>query len=288
MRAAAGGGEGAGCRRHAGVSRHLGADGGQAVRARRRGQVARPSALGRREAQSGGHLPADRRAPAGARRAGTDGAVSPAAGRVRARARRSRTRTASASRSRTRESISQLCTFAPTAYPDRAPILVQVNGLDSTKEMRYRVGLPAWLARARRLVAGGRSARHRRGAPPARHAGSLRQRTLGQPHRRLAGNERRRGSEADRDGRRVARRLLLPARRRVRAALRVRRGLGRQSRLARRAEEAPRARRQFPGAALLGTRVLGLGRQGHGRVHGDRRAGAPRRSGRAHHACRSS
>ena len=28
----------------------------------------------------------------------------------------------------------------------RAPILVQVNGLDSTKEMRYRVGLPAWLA----------------------------------------------------------------------------------------------------------------------------------------------
>ena len=29
----------------------------------------------------------------------------------------------------------------------RAPILVQVNGLDSTKEMKYRVGLPAWLAR---------------------------------------------------------------------------------------------------------------------------------------------
>ncbi len=29
----------------------------------------------------------------------------------------------------------------------RAPILVQVNGLDSTKEMKHRVGLPAWLAR---------------------------------------------------------------------------------------------------------------------------------------------
>jgi dienelactone hydrolase len=29
----------------------------------------------------------------------------------------------------------------------RAPILVQVNGLDSTKEMKYRVGLPGWLAR---------------------------------------------------------------------------------------------------------------------------------------------
>jgi dienelactone hydrolase len=29
---------------------------------------------------------------------------------------------------------------------ERAPILVQVNGLDSTKEMKYRVGLPRWLA----------------------------------------------------------------------------------------------------------------------------------------------
>lgn len=28
----------------------------------------------------------------------------------------------------------------------RAPVLVQVNGLDSTKEMKYLVGLPAWLA----------------------------------------------------------------------------------------------------------------------------------------------
>ena len=28
-----------------------------------------------------------------------------------------------------------------------APLLVQVNGLDSTKEMKYRVGLPQWLAR---------------------------------------------------------------------------------------------------------------------------------------------
>lgn len=30
---------------------------------------------------------------------------------------------------------------------ERAPILVQLNGLDSTKEMKYLVGLPAWLAR---------------------------------------------------------------------------------------------------------------------------------------------
>ena len=28
----------------------------------------------------------------------------------------------------------------------RAPMLVQLNGLDSTKEMKYRVGLPRWLA----------------------------------------------------------------------------------------------------------------------------------------------
>ncbi len=28
----------------------------------------------------------------------------------------------------------------------RAPLLVQLNGLDSTKEMKYRVGLPRWLA----------------------------------------------------------------------------------------------------------------------------------------------
>ena len=31
--------------------------------------------------------------------------------------------------------------------PGPAPLLVQVNGLDSSKEMKYRVGLPQWLAR---------------------------------------------------------------------------------------------------------------------------------------------
>jgi dienelactone hydrolase len=30
---------------------------------------------------------------------------------------------------------------------EASPILVQVNGLDSTKEMKYRVGLPQWLAK---------------------------------------------------------------------------------------------------------------------------------------------
>eukprot|EP01035_Chromulina_nebulosa_P021200 gene21200-27463_t len=33
------------------------------------------------------------------------------------------------------------------AAGERAPILMQVNGLDSTKEMKFLVGLPAWLAR---------------------------------------------------------------------------------------------------------------------------------------------
>ena len=34
-----------------------------------------------------------------------------------------------------------------TGVQGRAPILVQVNGLDSTKELKYFVGLPQWLAR---------------------------------------------------------------------------------------------------------------------------------------------
>ena len=38
--------------------------------------------------------------------------------------------------------------FVPATDVDGpAPVLVQVNGLDSTKEMKYRVGLPAWLAK---------------------------------------------------------------------------------------------------------------------------------------------
>ncbi|CAD6543173.1 alpha/beta hydrolase family protein [Paraburkholderia metrosideri] len=35
----------------------------------------------------------------------------------------------------------------PEGSTGRAPVLVQVNGLDSTKEMKYRVGLPQMLAR---------------------------------------------------------------------------------------------------------------------------------------------
>jgi len=45
----------------------------------------------------------------------------------------------------------------------KAPLLVQINGLDSTKEMRYFVGLPHWLAQrgaAWRVVARHRPAGH--------------------------------------------------------------------------------------------------------------------------------
>ena len=47
---------------------------------------------------------------------------------------------------RTRAPRSPVCPRARCSGVE-APILVQVNGLDSTKEMRYRVGLPDWLAR---------------------------------------------------------------------------------------------------------------------------------------------
>ena len=148
---------------------------------------------------------------------------------------------------------------------------------------------PAALARAaRRVVARRRPAGHRRGAAPARPDRALRQRALGEPDRRLARDARRRRPGADRPRGRLARRLLLPARGRLRAALRLRRRLGRQPRLARRAEEAPRARGQLPGAALLGARLLGLGREGRRRVHADRRERPSRRRRSTASGCRSS
>ena len=99
-------------------------------------------------------------------------------------------RTASASRSLTKAGTWRRSTCAPKASPGPAPMLVQVNGLDSTKEMKYRVGLPALAGEARRVFTGGGPAGHRRGAALARHDRPLRQRALGQPHRRLAGDAR--------------------------------------------------------------------------------------------------
>ena len=55
-------------------------------------------------------------------------------------------RTASGSRSPTAKRISSALYARAEGVEGRAPILVQLNGLDSTKEMKYRVGLPRWLA----------------------------------------------------------------------------------------------------------------------------------------------
>ena len=161
-------------------------------------------------------------------------------------------------------------------------MLVQINGLDCTKEMKYRVGLPDWLARrgVSSLVVdqpGTGEALRLQGL----HAGYDSE-VLGEQSRRLARDAQRRRSATHRPARRLARRLLLSARRRLRAALRLRRRLGRQPRLARRAEEAAGAGGRISRAALLGARALGLGREGHGRLHAHRRGRAPGRRARAH------
>jgi hypothetical protein len=52
------------------------------------------------------------------------------------------------------------------------PILVQLNGLDSTKEMKYLVGLAGWLAgQAWYLLADHLPARHGRSAASAQFGG---------------------------------------------------------------------------------------------------------------------
>ena len=57
-----------------------------------------------------------------------------------------RARIASGSKSPMAIAIWPRSTSGPRASSARAPMLVQLNGLDSTKEMKYRVGLPHWLA----------------------------------------------------------------------------------------------------------------------------------------------
>ena len=237
------------------------AHGRQAVRAGRRGRVARPAAVGRREAAPRVQLPDHRRAAAGARRAGPARAVRARTGAL-PRRRRACWATACERVEIPYEGkhLSALYLPAEGLRPgERAPLLVQVNGLDSTKEMKYLVGLPGVAGQARRVLAGRRPAGHRRGAAAARPDGALRQRTLGQPCRRLAGDARRRRPEAHRHGRRVARRLLLSARRGLRAALRLRRVLGRQPRLARRAEDAASRRKATSRCRTTGRMCGGCG-----------------------------
>jgi pimeloyl-ACP methyl ester carboxylesterase len=87
----------------------------------------------------------------------------------------------------TKASTSPASTCAP-GVDGPAPILVQVNGLDSTKEMKYRVGLPAWLAK--RGVSSLIIDQPGTGEALRLHGltARLRQRALGQPRGRLAGN----------------------------------------------------------------------------------------------------
>jgi hypothetical protein len=141
------------------------------------------------------------------------------------------------------------------------PLLVQVNGFDSTKEMRLMAQLPGILAR--------------------RGIASL---VLDQPGTgealRLQGFHARHDAEhwatpvydwlaarPDVDAARIGMegvslgRLLRPPRRRVRAALCLRGQLGRQPRLARRPEAPAGARGRFPRPALLGACLLGVRRR---------------------------
>ena len=115
---------------------------------------------------------------------------------------------------------------------ERAPILVQLNGLDSTKEMKYLVGLPAWLAKrgVSSLVVDQPGTGEALRLQKLQRA--LRHRTLGQPGRRLAGTTTRGRCQAHRLRRRLTRRLLLPALGRDGTALCGRRVLGCESRLA--------------------------------------------------------
>ena len=206
-----------------------------------------PPDLGRRQIRPRRDLLSSPRALAGAWRAGPARALPALPRRLRARHRARRARTASGWRSPTRVSALSALYVRAEGVEGRAPLLVQVNGLDSHQgdEIPRR---PAALARAsaasprcRRPTGHGRGAAAARPAPPSTIPSIWASRD-----RRLAGDARRRRRQAHRLRGRFARRLLLPARRRVRAALRLRRGLGRQSRLARRAEEAAAREGNFP------------------------------------------
>ena len=175
---------------------------------------------------------------------------------------------------------------APATDDGPAPVIVLVNGLDSTKEHMYSSGHWAELA--------------------ARGISCL---MLDQPGTgealRLQGLTARIDTEAwagaavdflearddvdarpHRHRRLVARRLLRPPRRRVREALRALRGLGRQPRLGRGAAPPPGARGRAPGPALLGARAVGLGLRPRHRPRGVprlRRRRPPRGRRRADH-----
>ena len=143
-----------------------------------------------------------------------------------------------------------------------APCLVQINGLDSTKEMIYRVRGPQALARrgVSSLIID---------QPGTGEALRLHNLTAVYDSEQWASKvvdwlEARPGRrfQAYRPARRIARRLLRAARGRVRAAFRPRRLLGSQPQLGRGPEAAPCARGRPARAPLLGARLLGVGCRG--------------------------
>ena len=121
VRAAAGGGQGARCRRHAGLPRDVGPHGRQALRARGRRQVSRPAPLGRREAQSRRHLPHHSRTPAGARHAEGRHRAVPARARPLRRRRHALARELRARRNPVRRRAPRRpCMSAPSGVQGRA------------------------------------------------------------------------------------------------------------------------------------------------------------------------
>ena len=137
-------------------------------------------------------------------------------------------RTASASKFPTSEAhLSALYTRAE-GVQGRAPILVQLNGLDSTKEMKYRVGLPRWLAQrgVSSLVVdqpGTGEALRLQGLRAVYNAEIWASKIVDWLEARDDVDPKRIGLRGC-----FAGRLLLSARRRLRTALRLRRRLGRQ------------------------------------------------------------
>lgn len=169
-------------------------------------------------------------------------------------------------------------TLLITKPGERAPILVQLNGLDSTKEMKVLVGLPLWLAKRGVSSGGGPS-----GTGEALRLQGLTARFDAEHWASRVVDWLEQHPEVDAQ-RIYLRRCVAAGYYRPRAghgaSLRPRRGLGCQPRLARRAETSVGKRRRPPGAALLGPRVLGLKCRRHRRLHAHRPRRAPGRRGR--------
>ena len=250
-------------RRHRRLPEGMDQDGRQARRACRRRQAEAPIVLRGYEAAARRALLPDGRAHAGARSPGANGNV-PQGNRGVSRSdgawpRELRTRRDSvrrefhsrSARARARESMG----------PRRSALRQRPRQLQGAALL---VG-PARRPRpSRHFVAVDRPAGDGRNASHRRAAGDLRDGAMGKPGVRLARGASRRRREAHRHGGHFTRRPFRRPRRRQGTALRLRRGLGRESQLGRSAAEAPEARGREPGAALLEARDVGVRREGHG------------------------